>query len=134
LELSGGEREIEIDINDDGRVVITGKSLANIETAVRLISSATEEPELGKIYEGVIDKVMEYGAFVDVSEGISGLIHVSELADGFVKNPNDVVKTGQRVKVKLVKLENGRQSFSIKAATAEQKPVSAPATAEQIAA
>lgn len=116
VEELGGEREIQIDINDDGRIVVTAKDRARLEKAEGIIKEFTAVPEVGKIYDGVIDKVMEYGAFVNVGPAITGLIHVSELADGFVKNPNDVVKSGDRVKVMLTKIENGRQSFSIKKA------------------
>ena len=72
------------------------------------------EPEVGKVYEGVVDKVTTYGAFVDVSPSISGLLHISEMADKFVKDPNEIVKEGQELKVKLIKIENGKISFSLK--------------------
>ena len=56
----------------------------------------------------------EYGAFVDVTPNISGLVHKSEMSDKFVSNPEEIVKEGQTVKVKVIKLENGRISFSMK--------------------
>jgi polyribonucleotide nucleotidyltransferase len=108
--------QLEIDINDDGRVTITAVSKEQRDFAFSRIMATTEEPEIGRIYNGTIDKVMPYGAFVDMESGMSGLIHVSELADGFVKDPSQVVKEGQDVKVKLIKIENGKLSFSIKQA------------------
>src|SRR5690606_34566980 len=111
-----GAGEVDIDIADDGRVTVTAVNQEQRDFVVNKISGMTAEPEIGKIYDGVIDSVMPYGAFVDVTGNISGLIHVSELADGFVKDPNDVVKTGDKVRVKLIKVERGKQSFSIKQA------------------
>lgn len=112
VEEAGGE--IDIDIDDDGQVNITGGTDEQRQIAIQMINDIAEEPEEGKIYNGTIDKVMNYGAFVDVSNSISGLIHVSELKDGFVKDPNEVVKEGDKVRVKLIKIENGKLSFSLK--------------------
>jgi len=79
-----------------------------------MVQSAMEEPEIGKEYTGTVDKVTNYGAFVDVSSSISGLLHVSEMSEGFVKDPGTVVKEGQQVRVKIIKLEGDRISFSMK--------------------
>jgi ribosomal protein S1 len=79
-----------------------------------MIASTTEEAEIGKIYTGTVDKIMPYGAFVDVTSNISGLLHVSEMSDKFVKDPTTIVKEGQSVKVKVIKKENGKISFSMK--------------------
>ncbi len=107
-------QRVDIEINDDGRVVITAFTPAQMEYALAKVQEVSAVPELGKVYTGTIDKVMPYGAFVDVTSSISGLIHVSELSDGFVKDPAEIVKEGQEVKVKLIKIENGRLSFSMK--------------------
>ncbi|MBL8015362.1 MAG: polyribonucleotide nucleotidyltransferase [Candidatus Doudnabacteria bacterium] len=112
--------KLEIDIEQDGRVMVFSANKEQRDYVVSKLQGATMAPEVGAIYEGMIDKVMPYGAFIDVSPQISGLIHVSELADGFVKDPNDVVKEGDIVKVKLTKIENGKQSFSIKQAQAKE--------------
>lgn len=109
-----GSGNLEIDINDDGRVTITAVDQAQRDFAVAKIKGATQEPEIGKIYDGVIDKVVEFGAFVNIAPGLTGLIHVSEMSDSFVKDPNEVVKSGDRVKVKLIKMERGKQSYSMK--------------------
>lgn len=108
--------DLDIDIDDSGRVVVTAANKAQLDSAVAKIKSSVAAPEIGAIYEGIVDKVMPYGAFVDVSANISGLVHVSEMADKFVSDPNEIVKEGQTVKVKLIKIENGKLSFSMKQA------------------
>lgn len=113
--------EVDIDIQDDGQVNITGVDKVKRELVVNMVKEMMMEPEIGKIYEGVVDKIMEYGAFVDVSGNISGLVHVSEMAEGFVKNPNDIVKEGQTVKVKIIKIENGKISLSMKGLNTPEK-------------
>lgn len=112
VEKAGGE--VEIDIQDDGQVNITSISEEGRQTAKKLIMQLVEEPELGKEYQGKVASVKEYGAFVDVSQNISGLVHKSEMSNDFVKDPADYVKPGQTVNVKIIKLENGRISFSMK--------------------
>ncbi len=72
------------------------------------------------MYDGVIDKVVEFGAFVNIAPGLTGLIHVSEMSDKFVKDPNEIVKSGDKVKVKLIKMERGKQSYSMKAVGQEK--------------
>lgn len=122
--VEGGEamapgKRLDIDIDDSGRVVIMSSNKEQRDYAVGQIKMLTVEPELNAVYEGRIDKVMPYGAFVDVSSNISGLIHVSELSDRFVKDPSDIVKEGQMVKVKLIKIEHGKLSFSMKQAESD---------------
>lgn len=109
------ETGAEIDINDDGSVYIAAVSDDARQKAIEMINAIVEEPEVGKVYEGVVDKVMPYGAFVDVSPAISGLVHISELSDSYVKDPSEVVKEGQNVKVKVIGIdEEGRTNFSMK--------------------
>lgn len=114
IEKAGGDGEIDIDITEEGIVHISAVDAEKIEMAKQLILNQVEEPELGKTYTGIVDKVMPYGAFVDVSPAISGLVHVSEMSDSFVKDPGSIVKEGQEVKVKIIKIENGKVSFSMK--------------------
>jgi polyribonucleotide nucleotidyltransferase len=108
------EQQLDIEIEDDGTVIISSMNQSKIELAKAEIMGMMEEPEIGKEYSGVVDKVTNYGAFVDVNASISGLLHVSEMSDTFVKDPNDVVKEGQVVKVKIIKLEGDRISFTMK--------------------
>ena len=108
------EKDLEIEINDDGAIFITAIDPEIMKKAKNMVQSAMEEPEIGKEYTGTVDKVTNYGAFVDVSSSISGLLHVSEMSEGFVKDPGTVVKEGQQVRVKIIKLEGDRISFSMK--------------------
>jgi len=108
---------VTIDINDDGTVQVASQDSAAIEKAVNIIKSITEDPEVGKIYPGKITKLMNFGAFCEILPGKEGLIHVSELADKFVKNVEDVVKVGDEVTVKIIKVDDqGRINLSIKQA------------------
>lgn len=104
----------DINIDDDGVVTIAHSDDEAIEKAKAIVLSIVEEAEIGKVYEGTVDKIMPYGAFVDVSPSISGLLHISEIKDGFVKDVSEFLKEGQKVKVKVTKIENGKISFSMK--------------------
>jgi len=73
------------------------------------------EYKIGDIVEGPIIKILEFGAIVDLGGGQDGMIHVSELREGFVKKVEDVVKLGDVVKVKIIKAENGKIGLSLKA-------------------
>jgi polyribonucleotide nucleotidyltransferase len=106
---------VDIDIKEDGSVFITATSPEGASIAEQLVNECTMVAEVGKTYTGVVDKVMPYGAFVDVSSSISGLLHVSEMSDKFVKDPGTIVKEGQTVVVKVIKIdEAGKVSFSMK--------------------
>jgi polyribonucleotide nucleotidyltransferase len=117
-----GETGAEIDIKDDGTVMIASPDGASIEAAKQWIQTLTAEPEVGKIYENVpVVSVMDFGAFVQILPGRDGLVHVSEMAEGRVNKPSDVVKEGDRVTVKLVAIdERGRLQLSMKAAARER--------------
>ena len=106
---------LEIDIDDSGRVMITAAKVEQMDFVKGRIKEITMEPELGEIYDGIVDSVMPYRAFVDVAGGaFSGLVHVSEMSDKFVDDPSTIVKEGQEVKVKLMKSERGKLSFTMK--------------------
>ena len=108
---------VTINIEDDGTVQIASQDDAAIEKAVNIIKGMTEEPEVGKIYSGKIKRIMNFGAFCEILPGKEGLIHVSELADRFVKNVEDVVKVGDEVTVKVIAIdEQGRVNLSKKQA------------------
>lgn len=112
----------EIDIKDDGTVHISAVDEKSKEDAINRINDIVEEAEVGKVYQGKVAKVVPYGAFVDVSPSISGLVHVSELSDQFVSDPTKIVKEGQAVKVKVIGVDDeGRVNFSIKRAEEENK-------------
>ncbi len=115
--LESVKNEAEVDINDDGRVVITAIDPEVMKTVIAQINGITMKPEIGAIYTGKVARIEAYGAFVDVSPAISGLVHVSEVADGFVKDVNKVLKVGQEVKVKLLDIDGEKRlRLSIKQA------------------
>ncbi len=107
---------VDINIEDTGEVFVTASDPDLMARATEMIKGVAQEAEVGKVYEGIVDRIEAYGAFVDVSPAIYGLVHVSELADGFVKDPNDIVKIGEKVKAKVIRIdEQGKVSMSIKA-------------------
>ncbi|MDD5422958.1 MAG: polyribonucleotide nucleotidyltransferase [Candidatus Omnitrophica bacterium] len=116
---------VTIDIDDDGVVQIASQDGAAIEKAVNIVKGMVEEPEVGKIYSGKVKRIMNFGAFCEIMPGKEGLIHVSELANKFVKNVEDVVKVGDEVTVKVIEIdEQGRVNLSKKQADPDYKPES----------
>jgi polyribonucleotide nucleotidyltransferase len=115
------ETGAEIDIKDDGTVMIASPNGDSIERAIKWIRDLTAEPEVGKIYEDVpVMTVMDFGAFVQIMPGKDGLVHVSEMKEERVESPRDVVKEGDLVNVKLMGIdERGRLQLSMKAAVRE---------------
>ncbi len=94
-----------IDIDDDGKVLVAAFSKEAAQKAVTFINGLTEAPEIGKIYDAVVVKVQNFGAFCEFLPGKQGLVHVSEFSNDFVKDLSQVVKTGDRFKVKLVEID-----------------------------
>lgn len=108
-----------IDIEEDGKVIIASPDTKCLEIAKSMIKGITVEPEVGEVYEATVKRIMNFGCFVEFLPGREGLVHVSELANKFVKDVNEVVKLGDRFKVKLVeKDEQGRYNLSKKQAEA----------------
>ena len=111
------ETGADIDIKDDGTVVIASPDGPSIARTIEIIQSLTEEPEVGKIYQGKVVKIMEFGAFVNILPGVDGMVHVSEMDDKRVENVRDFVSEGDTVTVKLVAIdERGRLNLSMKKA------------------
>ena len=105
----------EIEIEEDGTVNIYATSQASIDEAVSIIRKYDFKPVIGEIYEGKVASIMPYGGFVDLAPGISGLVHVSELSDEFVKDVRAFINEGDIVKVKVVGIDNmGKIKLSMK--------------------
>jgi polyribonucleotide nucleotidyltransferase len=117
------ETGAEIDIKDDGTVMIASPNADSIKAAIQWVQNLTQEPEVGKIYENVpVVSVMDFGAFVQVMPGKDGLVHISELSEERVEKTSDVVKEGDKVTVKLVAIDDrGRLQLSMRAAAREKK-------------
>lgn len=111
------ETGTEIDIKDEGIVMISSPNRENIELAKKWIKGITDEPEVGTIYENSrVVSVLDFGAFVEIMPGKEGLVHVSEMSDQRVDRPSDVVKEGDKVTVKLMAIDDrGRLVLSMKA-------------------
>ena len=111
------ETGAEIDIKDDGLITVAAADTEKIEKALNWIRSLTEEPEVGRIYEGKVVSIKDFGAFVNILPGIDGMVHISQLSDERVEKVEDILVEGQIVKVKLVGIdERGRLSLSLKEA------------------
>jgi polyribonucleotide nucleotidyltransferase len=105
----------KINIEDDGSVKVASANAESIKAAINWIKSIASEPELGHIYEGTVVKVMDFGAFVNFFGAKDGLVHISQLAQRRVQNVKDVVKEGDKVKVKLLGFdERGKVRLSMK--------------------
>jgi len=111
------ETGVEIDIEDDGTVVVAATSGEAANKAINWIKSIVAEPEVGKIYDGHVVKLMDFGAFVEFMPGKEGLVHVSQISNERVEKVSDVLKEGQEIKVKLMEIDSqGRNNLSMKAA------------------
>jgi len=96
----------EINVDDDGQVTIMGGKKEDIQRAADWVKGLTTDPEVGKIYQGEVKRIESFGAFVEILPGQDGLVHVSRMADGFVKDPHDVISVGDKVKVKLYEIDD----------------------------
>jgi polyribonucleotide nucleotidyltransferase len=113
----------EINIEDDGSVVVAATSKEAADKAISAISKITEVPEVGKTYSATVKKIMDFGVFVEFLPGKEGLVHVSQLDVKRVENPADVVKVGDVFDVKIVdKDDQGRWKLSRKAVLAPDVP------------
>lgn len=122
IEKCGG---VKIDIEQDGKVVIMHTTMEPIRKAMAMIENLTKEVEIGKIYQGTVKRVEAFGCFVEIWPGQEGLVHVSKLDHGRVENPADVVKVGDVIPVKAMKVDDkGRLDLSRKDAL--PRPVVAP--------
>jgi polyribonucleotide nucleotidyltransferase len=105
----------KIDISDDGTVKVASANGESIRAALNWIKSIASDPEVGQIYEGTVVKVMDFGAFVNFFGSKDGLVHISQLAANRVQKTSDVVKEGDKVKVKLLGFDDrGKVRLSMK--------------------
>ncbi|MEP0823213.1 MAG: polyribonucleotide nucleotidyltransferase [Ignavibacterium sp.] len=106
----------EINIEDDGTVVVAAVERESADKAIAAIMKLTEVPEVGKVYTATVKKIMEFGCFVEILPGKEGLVHISQLDVQRVGKVEDVVKVGDKIEVKLMKIdEEGRLNLSRKA-------------------
>lgn len=98
--------QTDINVSDDGKVTITGIDKSKVEDAAKYIENITREVQVGEEFEGEVKRIVPFGAFVEVLPGKDGLIHVSKMGTGYVKDPSTIVKIGQKLKVKVAKIDN----------------------------
>ena len=103
-----------VDVNDDGVVTIFGETQSIMKAALEIIEGIIEDPELDKVYEGKVVKIVDFGAFVNILPGKDGLLHVSEISSERVENVSDVLSEGDIIKVKLIGFDRGKMKLSKK--------------------
>ncbi|MBU1125306.1 MAG: polyribonucleotide nucleotidyltransferase [Candidatus Omnitrophica bacterium] len=112
----------DIDIQDDGNVLVSSHDAAKSEEAIRLIKAIAQEIQVGAIYPAKVKRVVAFGAFCEIAPGKEGLVHVSELAQHFVKNVEEAVKLGDEFNVKVIGVDElGRINLSKKQAEPKEK-------------
>ncbi len=115
------ETNTKIEIDDLGIVKIAAFSKEEGDAALNMVKEIIVEPEVGKIYEGTVVKIMDFGAFVQIMPNIDGLVHISQLAAHRVKRVSDIVKEGDQIKVKVLEIsKDGKIRLSYKAAMEEE--------------
>jgi len=114
------ECDVKIDIDDDGKVFISGISAEGTQRAMDIVKTIANPPEIGAIYKGKVTRIMTFGAFVEIAPGKEGLVHISKLEDKRVEKVEDVVTVGDEIIVKVVEIDQqGRINLSRKDAIAD---------------
>jgi polyribonucleotide nucleotidyltransferase len=107
---------VKIDVEDDGRVNVASRDDASAEKAISIIEELTATPELNKTYLGKVQRITDFGAFVEVLPGLDGLLHISEIAHYRVKEVRDELQEGEEVLVKVINVDpSGKVRLSRKA-------------------
>jgi polyribonucleotide nucleotidyltransferase len=104
---------VKINTEDDGTVTIFGKNTKDAEDAKTAVMGVTSDPEMGRVYNGTVKRIMDFGAFVEILPGREGLVHISKLSRQRITNVTDVLKEGQEIPVKLTEIDKmGRLNLS----------------------
>jgi len=125
------ETGAKIDIEDDGTVLIASVDGEAGQAALARIQGIVEEPEIGRIYDGLVTRITEFGAIVQILPNADGLVHISELDMHHVRAVEDVVKMGERIKVKVLGIDGDRVRLSRRAVLAEESGQSGDYRSEQ---
>jgi polyribonucleotide nucleotidyltransferase len=121
---------VKIDVEDNGTVNVASADGESAAKAISIIQELTATPELNKTYKGKVQRITDFGAFVEIMPGTDGLLHVSEIAAHRVKDVRDELKEGQEIMVKVINIDpTGKIRLSRKALLAEQAPAGEPAAA-----
>jgi polyribonucleotide nucleotidyltransferase len=115
------ETGASIDIQDDGTVTVSAADSQSANEALARIEALTEDIKVGRIYNGTVSSIKDFGAFIEIAPGKDGLCHISELSDGFVKSVTDICKQGDKLQVKVIAVdEQNRVKLSRRAVLAEE--------------
>jgi polyribonucleotide nucleotidyltransferase len=95
-----------IEVDDDGTVIVASDDAAGAKAAMEQVEALTASVQIGRIYEGRVTSIKDFGAFVEILPGKDGLVHISELSDEFVRSVNDVVKMGEYIQVKVISIDD----------------------------
>jgi polyribonucleotide nucleotidyltransferase len=113
---------VQMNIEDDGTVTVAGSDPEALENAVKIAKSLTEKVEEGKIYRGIVKRIADFGAFVEILPGTDGLVHISQLSEERVNRVTDVVREGDEIHVKVLEVDRmGKIRLSMKEAIAEMQ-------------
>ncbi len=111
----------KVEVTDDGTVQVAGVGKESVETAVKIIEDLTREAEINKVYKGLVRRVLDFGAFVELFPGTEGLLHISELSDKRVEKVTDVVQEGDEVNVAVLNIDrDGKIRLSRKRASGKK--------------
>ena len=113
------ESGASVDINDDGVVTVFGENQSVMQAALSMIETIIEDPQVNKIYDGKVVKIVDFGAFVNILPGKDGLLHISEISEERTENVSDVLSEGDTIKVKLIGFDRGKLKLSAKAVDKE---------------
>jgi polyribonucleotide nucleotidyltransferase len=117
------ETGAQVEVEDDGSVNISGISDEAVAAATARVEALTKEVVAGEIYEGEVKRIQPFGAFVEILPGKDGLVHVSDMSDDFVKNPEEIVKIGDKLKVRVKEIDDlGRINLSMRLDPSKDKP------------
>lgn len=106
---------VEVDIKEDGLITFASNDPGKMKEAIKWVEGLTEEPEVGKIYEGKVVAIKDFGAFVNIMPGIDGMLHISQISDKRLDKVTDVLSEGQEVKVRLQAIDDrGKLSLTMK--------------------
>ena len=108
------ETGAEVDIEENGLVTVAGNDPEKIKKALDWIKSLVEEPEVGKIYDGTVVTIKDFGAFVNIMPGIDGMLHISQISDRRLKSVEEVLHVGDKVRVRLIAIDHGKLSLTMK--------------------
>ncbi|TWT48307.1 polyribonucleotide nucleotidyltransferase [Botrimarina hoheduenensis] len=122
---------VQIDVDEDGTITIAGPDQETVTAGLGRVEALTASVQVGRIYDGKVSSIKDFGAFIEILPGKDGLCHISELSDGYVASVGDICKVGDRMKVKVIAVDDqDRVKLSRKAAMAEAEGEKQPASTE----